>query len=1323
MKRRHLISWIVAIVILIIVVLFFLTPTLLSTRPGTRLIERTIDHHIPGTVTIHSIRLRWTGPQTASGVTILSPRGQAVVSVKTVTISASLWRLLWGSTHLGAVQLEEPVVDVVYDTYGSSSLREAIGRTFHGSSGGLIQAAGFSKIERAPKRRIYTGTFSLTHGSIHTQLPEVAPVVFQDVESVLSIPRDLAAASFSVSATAAQGERSGTLLAQMQQLQIRSQEPGPLLVPTAEFLADVKISDFPTAGLDALTAILYPKTLGLLTHLLGSSLNLQFEVSGPSKGKGIHLQAAAPHLEASLDGTIRPEELTLDQPASLQLHITPKASTKLFPLFPRGRHLSLVEPTLLTIQIPALRTVWKGRQLIDLEGAGQFVVGKSHLRHPFTGPFLVDSLTVDGVARGRDKVATLDGQIGLTRSELTGKITAHGESQAFLTENAQLSFTLNSNRFPTPLFEPFVHGQGFLPDLLGSWLTLKVSGVGDRKALVLTAEANSPMATLSPTRVIVGSNIELIEPSEVRLLLGMDGWDRLIGNRATIELVDAAELALEIREFRMPRALSVLPSQVHLLASFSGPRIHVSGVPGQGVVTLHDLHAVLRGKSLANAEADMVVDLFLPGETGYWLQALGDNIPITLQALVEVASDWTFNFSRLFLWLHPRLLSLTAEASLTDYRYLKLLNPIQAHYTLTPSLLRAAPSPALLKPVEIAMQIDPWAVDLANFELWRAKASGHLSVAEAQFAGPEAPRISNLKADVVVNDPPNTLRTAFQGQADRSDGNKSGTLKGTLALSDFFSPQGPHWAASHLEADATLQRLPTAALGFLLGQEQLEEVLGAVTNLQMEIDLQPVAPPQGKLTAKLEGDRLLASGSVAIEKAVTLANPEQPIVLQWKITPQALDVVTEWVGYSLPFALEGPTQLSARIDSLEWPLHSADYRNAVLGLRADIPQATLIDRRVGQMTGIRNLQLAVNTQGQGEPIALKAQGELRPLPSGEVGTFAFAATSELGQPLLNLNGTLSLNSLPTPLLLHLMPIPPNQANPLAILLGNSLSATAKWNFREGKGPLDFEVSAQKARAQVQGYLQNRELRLVNPFVGAAQITPEFGALILQALNPLLVSTLRSEDWANLRIEPDGFSLPILPLDLNRLSIGSGQLDLGKLWLANRDTVAILLSLFPASHASGEREIRVWTTPVPFRAAAGVVSIDRADILLDRTLQVACWGGVDLGQNRVKLTLAVPGYSLRKVLGLKGIPDDEYLLLPVRGSLQESKIDYAPAAAGVAAIVAKAQGKVAGALTGAAIDLLSGAAKKKQNIPPPTMQPFPWAGEVRWPPYELPEEKK
>jgi hypothetical protein len=187
----------------------------------------------------------------------------------------------------------------------------------------------------------------------------------------------------------------------------------------------------------------------------------------------------------------------------------------------------------------------------------------------------------------------------------------------------------------------------------------------------------------------------------------------------------------------------------------------------------------------------------------------------------------------------------------------------------------------------------------------------------------------------------------------------------------------------------------------------------------------------------------------------------------------------------------------------------------------------------------------------------------------------------------------------------------------------------------------------------------------------------------------------------LRIEPQGFSLPI-PYSLEKLKIGHATLNLGKIKVPSNEALATLVSLLKATRIS--KEMNIWAAPVSFSLNHSKLELGRLDALLADSIHICTWGSINLLTNHLEMNLGLPADTLESSFGIKNLPANYVMKIPVQGTLQNPEIVKGPAAAKIAALVAAGQIPKKGFLGGIA-ELIS-KPKQEKDIPPPA-RPFPW----------------
>ncbi|KAH9569928.1 hypothetical protein CY35_02G014700 [Sphagnum magellanicum] len=84
---------------------------------------------------------------------------------------------------------------------------------------------------------------------------------------------------------------------------------------------------------------------------------------------------------------------------------------------------------------------------------------------------------------------------------------------------------------------------------------------------------------------------------------------------------------------------------------------------------------------------------------------------------------------------------------------------------------------------------------------------------------------------------------------------------------------------------------------------------------------------------------------------------------------------------------------------------------------------------------------------------------------------------------------------------------------------------------------------------------------------------------------------------------------------------------------------------------------------------GHLSCSQVDLLIADKVHVATWGLMDHIQETMTMTLAIPGTSLRDLLGLSKLPSDFNFKIPIRGTFDQPQVDWIAAARGIAQLTA------------------------------------------------------
>jgi hypothetical protein len=215
-------------------------------------------------------------------------------------------------------------------------------------------------------------------------------------------------------------------------------------------------------------------------------------------------------------------------------------------------------------------------------------------------------------------------------------------------------------------------------------------------------------------------------------------------------------------------------------------------------------------------------------------------------------------------------------------------------------------------------------------------------------------------------------------------------------------------------------------------------------------------------------------------------------------------------------------------------------------------------------------------------------------------------------------------------------------------------------------------------------------------------------VLLNSVNPLDLSAITAEAPITLKIPAQGFSYPVHPSNPALINIPSGRLDLGKLYCHNEGNVNVTLGLLKLQQFSQNQNLELWFAPLDLHVVNGIMECERTEILLAQTYQVCVWGDLKFPSKKVDMVLGLTAGCLRAAFGIKDLPNDYVLQIPMKGPMNDVKINTGKATAKIAALLLWQQKDVA--LGKSSLGKLLnkvGPLPDSDTKAPPAKRPFPW----------------
>lgn len=300
--------------------------------------------------------------------------------------------------------------------------------------------------------------------------------------------------------------------------------------------------------------------------------------------------------------------------------------------------------------------------------------------------------------------------------------------------------------------------------------------------------------------------------------------------------------------------------------------------------------------------------------------------------------------------------------------------------------------------------------------------------------------------------------------------------------------------------------------------------------------------------------------------------------------------------------------------------------------------------------------------------------------------------------------------------------------PFQTLFGGFLHAKLSTTLDNLEGPFSLKIQSPNIRCSLESSLKAGALTLQEPIHFQGTITPEMGRLIAYHVDSLSKTPLYSEGPITLEIAKEGFYFPLFPLNLSQASIHSGRLELGRMRCPNAGNIHMALSLLKSNPSDQNKGLPLWFAPLDFTLLKGSLEIERTEILLDDSLDVAIWGNIDLVKHYVNMVLGLTREALSHAFGLHDLPENYVLTIPIEGPIDNVNINSGEATTKIALLLAwQKQILSKGFGTGTPGKIIEGLLGTIATLPdqnakiPPPKHPFPWEQES--PKRKTSQEKK
>ncbi len=553
-------------------------------------------------------------------------------------------------------------------------------------------------------------------------------------------------------------------------------------------------------------------------------------------------------------------------------------------------------------------------------------------------------------------------------------------------------------------------------------------------------------------------------------------------------------------------------------------------------------------------------------------------------------------------------------------------------------------------------------------------------------------------------------------------------LDATINVKNFIEEDSLQFDKADITFLCDFKEAPLALISPLIAEDiDLRDLVGKTVSLNAKGHYSPSRDVRFALDLNAKGVGFATNLSLTMDENRVI-NQNKPSYVYWEITPERFAALTDLFQkddtQDTTYALLKPSKLELNFTSLTFPVDfNKNLGNFICqcGFVGDLKIATTTIGNVKTRESITIEQITGTVKGENfsKAIDLSLSGSMAAppnMPSSEKSTLDFTGQfynfwsqeGRFNRETLTVKGQLLLNYLPVRPITGMVLLDPETRALTQAVLGTFVNAHISGEISHLSGPLTIDVKSSNFKALLPLQLQPRAVYLRDTVNGEISLTPEVSATLLKDINPLFITGAFSDHPIKVYIDPQNFVLPIRPYALERVHIGKGVIDLGKIRVQNGGQVQQLMQFLNAREIFPDNTMEAWFTPIYMNLQNGVATYQRFDALLAGNIHIAMWGSINLINDAVNMTLAIAPTTIYQRFKISGLSKADMFQIQMRGTTKRLELDWSAASSRIAWLVARSSVGPFSNILGGILETLIGG-PKDQAPPPPTTNPLPWEG--------------
>ena len=1255
-----------------------LIPTVISTRYGTEKLSQVLSHKMNCSLQIQSLSLSWFGSQNIYGISYSDNGESFFASCESITSTASLWQIVTGLTY-GDVAVLAPHMKIKKELHRPVKASPVVIQ-----QGAMLLIPSLQELIPLTLSRA-CGTLKITAGLIDLMPPEIDPISIYNIDSLITLSDPKNECSISLHASTAQNTQQGSI----------SLEGAvtDLLSTTITCVIEGSIMNLPVKAIDQISTLFAPQWKGALEEMLGETLSMNLSGSLSQKNATLDLQATSPNLKVSFKSLSDGQCITVKQPAHLECSLSPALLDRFTPLL---KHLQLnpiaITGTIVDLSIPIHENGidWKALDInAKITAEALQIKSLSGIDYQ-TGP-----MTFSASRKAIENTTKLSFSCPIKAKDLTSQIYIEGTSQIGFSDTCYSDITCQLIDLPTAL----------LDKLAGSSLATSVLGehVNGKARLTLT-EAHGPwqliLSTQTPTlsidqaQFLLGATLKIKDPFTLKIKPSILLVDKLLSN-TDITLASLPETQINITKMTIPASFNL--EQLQLDAVLHIPQLQLQHQQARDPYILNHVVSSLSIETFKRMHLKIESDL----------------------VNIHLAGAYDQNRSTFQLQDSCQITYL-----LTDGQIGRFFKEKKRLYLTHPSTVSIA-----IKPTEIWLD-----KDLLSKMQMEASISAKELVLQ-NLDGSCRATLDNTEMHIDFTGPSDSMKLQVNTTLIDQEGSRS-TLRGQIATQEILHHHLTDTQALFFSSDIYVDNMPTQVLQLLdKDSSRLQYIIGPKLNLQAHIETNSL---HKAFTIDLLSDNVQVKGSLLLENGL-MSITGAPMKGSLQITPESyleIDRILTQQDTLSSYKLTKNSIFSFELSELHIPMNKSQdsvidsllhltMQEAYIKGHIANPSLHLSNPSNQKAIYLKNMSVLIEKSPANSPLmlnlsteALSGSGKL----AEQSGTMDIKAKLS---DLLQKDGHMDLSKLFTSVVVQIHRIPSpvfdffarsfgDCSSSFSAIFGPTMTAEVNMELQNTSGPLRINVNSPSTRASLNGKIEQGTLRLTEPIYAQVSMTPDLSRFVLGGVNPLSITEIRSQHPITLEIQPEGFSLPLTDFTLSKVNIPNARIELGQIACNNEGNLNIALSLLKSVQLSQNNQLALWFSPIDLHIHQGVFDVERTEILIAETFDIAVWGAIQPIKNTVDMVLGLTSNCLAKAFSINNLPQDYVLHIPMTGTLNDVKINTGKATTKVAALLALQQADVAGGLAGGPAGALFGKfINKLGSLPlndkktPAAKHPFPW----------------